>query len=169
LKKKQQMEDDPFGGSASADDPFGDSGPAVAVNDKRNSDPFAADVAAKSNKKSNSDLFAADVAKKSPSSSKRNADPNSAIDNRSIDDALVLALTAYKQSKDKASKEAAASQLKQILRDQFDSLRAVRRAEIDDLRNRLDQLESDEKSKSNRRDEVINERLQQLLDASGSK
>jgi hypothetical protein len=145
LKKKQQMPEDPFG-SAPGEDPFGDSEPAVAVNDKRNSDPFAADVA-----------------KKSPSSSKRNADSDSDIEKRSIDDALVLALTAYKQSKDKASKEAAASQLKQILRDQFDSLRAVRRAEIEDLRTRLDRLESDEKSKTNRRDEVIDQRFQQLI------
>ncbi|MFN7894019.1 MAG: hypothetical protein ACK5OC_27275 [Pirellula sp.] len=146
LKKKQQMEDDPFGGSASADGPFGDSGPAVAVNDKSNSDPFAADVASKS-----------------PSSSKLNASSDSASEKRSIDDALVLALTAYKQSKDKASKEAAASQLKQILRDQFDSFRAVRRAEIEDLRRRLDQLESDDKIKTNRRDEVIDQRFQQLI------
>ncbi len=146
LKKKQQMEDDPFGGSASADDPFGGSGPAVAINDKRNS-------------KSN----AVDVASKSPPSSKSIADSDFANDKRSIDDALVLALTAYKQSKDKASEEAAASQLKQILRDQFDSLRAVRRAEIDDLRRRLDQLESDEKIKTNRRDEVIDQRFQQLV------
>jgi hypothetical protein len=136
LQKKQQMADDPFGGS----------GPAVAVNDKSNSDPFAADVAAKS-----------------PSSSKSMADSDYAIDKRSIDDALVLALTAYKQSKDNATKEAAASQLKQILRDQFDSLRAIRRAEIEDLRTRLDRLESDEKSKTNRRDEVIDQRFQQLV------
>jgi hypothetical protein len=136
LKKKQQMEDDPFGGS----------GPAVAINDKRKS-------------KSN----AADVASKSPPSSKSIADSDFAADNRSIDDALVLALTAYKQSKDKASKEAATLQLKQILRDQFDSLRAVRRAEMEDLRTRLDRLESDEKIKTNRRDEVIDERFKQLL------
>jgi hypothetical protein len=91
------------------------------------------------------------------------ADSDYAIDKRSIDDALVLALTAYKQSKDNATKEAAASQLKQILRDQFDSLRAIRRAEIEDLRTRLDRLESDEKSKTNRRDEVIDQRFQQLV------
>ena len=145
LKKKQQAEKDPFG-SVPTDDPFGNSGPAVAANDKRNSDPFAADVAAKSS-----------------SSSKRNADSDFDIEKRSIDDALVLALTAYKQSKDKASKEAAASQLKQILRDQFDSLRAIRRAEIDDLRSRLDQLESDESSKTNRRDEIIAERYKRLV------
>jgi hypothetical protein len=54
-------------------------------------------------------------------------------------------------------------QLKQILRDQFDSLRAIRRAEIEDLRTRLDRLESDEKSKTNRRDEVIDQRFQQLV------
>ena len=180
LQKKQQP---------SSDDPFSNSEPAVAVNDKSNSDPFAADVAAKSNDNSNSDpfgseksmkwslskppqssvalpssdLFAADVAKKSPSSSNLKADSDFDIEKRSIDDALVLALTAYKQSKDNASKEAAASQLKQILRDQFDSLRAVRRAEIDDLRRRLDRLESDEKIKTNRRDEVIDERFQQLI------
>jgi hypothetical protein len=70
---------------------------------------------------------------------------------------------AYKQSKDNATKEAAASQLKQILRDQFDSLRAVRRAEIEDLRRRLDQLESDDKINTNRRDEVIDQRFQQLI------
>ncbi len=137
LQKKQQP---------SSDDPFGNSEPAVAVNDKSNSDPFAADVASKS-----------------PSSFKLNASSDSAIEKRSIDDALVLALTAYKQSKDKASKEAAASQLKQILRDQFDSLRAVRRSEIEDFRRRLDQLESDEKIKTNRRDEVIDQRFQQLV------
>lgn len=146
LQKKQQMEEDPFGGSASADDPFGGSGPAVAVNDKSNSDPFAADVTAKS-----------------PSMLNSSADSDLGIDKRSIDDGLVLALTAYKQSKDKASKEAAASQLKQILRGQFDSLRAVRRAEIEDLRTRLDRLESDEKIKTNRRDEVIDQRFQQLI------
>ncbi len=146
LQKKQQSEEYPFRGSASADDPFGGSGPAVAVNDKSNSDPFAADVATKS-----------------PSSSKSMADSDYAIDKRSIDDALVLALTAYKQSKDNATKEAAASQLKQILHDQFDSLRAIRRAEIEDLRARLDQLESDEKSKTNRRDEVVGERFKLLV------
>lgn len=145
LKKKQQAEKDPFG-SVPTDDPFGNSELAIAANDKRNSDPFAADVAAKSS-----------------SSSKRNADSDFDIEKRSIDDALVLALTAYKQSKDKASKEAAASQLKQILRDQFDSLRAIRRAEIDDLRSRLDQLESDESSKTNRRDEIIAERFKRLV------
>jgi hypothetical protein len=72
-------------------------------------------------------------------------------------------LTAYKQSKDKASKEAATLQLKQILRDQFDSLRAVRRAQIEDLRRQLDQLESDEKIKTDRRDDIIDERFQKLI------
>jgi RNA polymerase sigma factor (sigma-70 family) len=41
--------------------------------------------------------------------------------------------------------------------------RAVRRAEIEDLRRRLDQLESDDKIKTNRRDEVIDQRFQQLV------
>lgn len=171
LMKKQQAEKDPFG-SVPTDDPFGNSGPAVAANDKRNSDPFGSDKSAKwtlskppqsSVALLSSDPFAADVAAKSSSSSKRNADSDFDIEKRSIDDTLVLALTAYKQSKDKASKEAAASQLKQILRDQFDSLRAIRRSEIEDLRTRLDRLESDEKSKTDRRDEVIDQRFQQLV------
>ena len=72
-------------------------------------------------------------------------------------------LTAYKQSKDEASKEAATLRLKQILRDQFDSLRAVRRAQIEDLRRQLDQLESDEKIKTDRRDDIIDERFQKLI------
>lgn len=163
LQKKQKN---------SSDDPFGNSGPAVAANDKRNSDPFGSDKSAKwtlskppqsSVALLSSDPFAADVAAKSSSSSKRNADSDFDIEKRSIDDALVLALTAYKQSKDTASKEAAASQLKQILRDQFDSLRAIRRSEIEDLRTRLERLESDEKSKTDRRDEVIDQRFQQLV------
>jgi hypothetical protein len=41
--------------------------------------------------------------------------------------------------------------------------RAIRRSEIEDLRTRLDRLESDEKSKTNRRDEVIDQRFQQLV------
>jgi len=129
-------------------DPFG-SGPSetfVVVKDKRQSYPFAADVAAESQ-----------------ISSKPNATPDFSIEERSIDDALVLVLTAYKQSKDEASKEAATLRLKQILRDQFDSLRAVRRAQIEDLRRQLDQLESDEKIKTERRDDIIDERFQQLI------
>jgi hypothetical protein len=54
-------------------------------------------------------------------------------------------------------------QLKQILRDQFDSLRAVRLAQIEDLRRQLDRLESDEKIKTDRRDDIIDERFQQLI------
>jgi hypothetical protein len=129
-------------------DPFG-SGPSetfVVVKDKRQSYPFAADVAAESQ-----------------ISSKPNVNPDFSIEERSIDDALLLVLTAYKQSKDEASKEAATLQLKQILRDQFDSLRAVRRAQIEDLRRQLDQLESDEKIKTDRRDDIIDERFQQLI------
>ncbi|MCE3016731.1 MAG: hypothetical protein ACK56W_20385 [Pirellula sp.] len=131
-----------------ANDPFG-SGPSetfVVVKDKRQSYPFAADVAAESQ-----------------ISSKPNVNPDFSIEERSIDDALLLVLTAYKQSKDEASKEAATLRLKQILRDQFDSLRAVRRAQIEDLRRQLDQLESDEKIKTDRRDDIIDERFQQLI------
>jgi hypothetical protein len=129
-------------------DPFG-SGPSetfVVVKDKRQSYPFAADVAAESQ-----------------ISSKPNVNPDFSIEERSIDDALLLVLTAYKQSKDEASKEAATLRLKQILRDQFDSLRAVRRAQIEDLRRQLDQLESDEKIKTDRRDDIIDERFQKLI------
>lgn len=129
-------------------DPFG-SGPSesfVVVKDKRQSYPFAADVAAESQ-----------------ISSKPNVNPDFSIEERSIDNALLLVLTAYKQSKDEASKEAATLRLKQILRDQFDSLRAVRRAQIEDLRRQLDQLESDEKIKTDRRDDIIDERFQQLI------
>jgi hypothetical protein len=131
-----------------ANDPFG-SGPSetfVVVKDKRQSYPFAADVAAESQ-----------------ISSKPNVNPDFSIEERSIDDALLLVLTAYKQSKDEASKEAATLRLKQILRDQFDSLRAVRRAQIEDLRRQLDQLESDEKIKTDRRDDIIDERFQKLI------
>jgi hypothetical protein len=129
-------------------DPFG-SGPSetfVVVKDKLYSDPFAADVSAESQ-----------------ISSKPNVNPDFSVEERSIDDTLVLVLTAYKQSKDKASKEAATLQLKQILRDQFDSLRAVRLAQIEDLRRQLDRLESDEKIKTDRRDDIIDERFQQLI------
>ena len=129
-------------------DPFG-SGPSetfVVVKDKLYSDPFAADVSAESQ-----------------ISSKPNVNPDFSIEERSIDDALLLVLTAYKQSKDEASKEAATLQLKQILRDQFDSLRAVRLAQIEDLRRQLDRLESDEKIKTDRRDDIIDERFQQLI------
>lgn len=131
-----------------ANDPFG-SGPSetfVVVKDKLYSDPFAADVSAESQ-----------------ISSKPNVNPDFSVEERSIDDTLVLVLTAYKQSKDKASKEAATLQLKQILRDQFDSLRAVRLAQIEDLRRQLDRLESDEKIKTDRRDDIIDERFQQLI------
>ncbi|MEQ1827320.1 MAG: hypothetical protein ABL921_15290 [Pirellula sp.] len=139
-------------------------------NQRRESDPFASgnQITLNENGNASDDPFRSDPAPSNPNHARRlpmkaGLGTQSTSEKSVTDDALVRALTSYKQSKDKASRETSSQLLRQVLGDQFDAQRSVRRAEIAELRTRLDQLEAEEMGKSKRRNEIIDERFKQLV------
>lgn len=134
-----------------SEDMFGDSDPFGSGTAQAQPDPFAADPAASIGH----DPFA--PAPRTPESQQNPLQAASP-------EALVRALTLFKQASDTEAREAAKQQIATFLEHQFDAQRSIRRSQIAQLKTRLDQLEASERDKQKQRDEILAARLKQLVE-----
>ncbi len=98
-----------------------------------------------------------------PSLSSNGASSPNAKPRGSSEERLLPLLVQWQQSKSEEEKQKSLETLREAIATEFDSLRKIRKGEIEDLRARLKELEDAENEKLESRESIINERMKRLV------